>query len=148
MDGPYQAYKKAIEEGKTEAQAQAAAAAVPNPNDQILATWGGMGEDRSERRNQFMGAVDESVYSGGGWDISSGGWPTDLYAQNAPDGGVWIDVSNGMAPIGAYTMMYIAQPPLVEASSGWTSPVGKLFSTALAVVSPATYLVSQWHTSR
>ena len=143
MDGPYQAYKKAIEEGKTEAQAQAAAAAVPNPNDQILATWASMGEDRSERRNQFLGAVDESVYSDGGWDISSGGWPTDLYAQNAPDGGVWIDISNGMAPIGAYTMMYIAQAPEEERVGGWSSPVGKLFSTALAVVSPATYLVSQ-----
>jgi len=143
MDAPYQAYQKAIKEGKTEAQAQAAAAAAPNPNDYITKTWAEMGEDRSVRATRMVGAYDPSVYSSSGWDTSQGGWPADTYAENAPDGGVWIDISNGMAPIGSYTMMYIAQPPFVEEQTGWSSPVGQLFSSALSIVSPASYLVLQ-----
>ena len=143
MDAPYRAYQKAIKEGKTEAQAQAAAAEAPNPNDYITKTWAEMGETRSIRATRMVGGHAAGLYSASAWDTSQGGYPAGSYTENAPDGGVWVDISNGMAPIGSYTMMYVAQPPFVEEQSGWSSPVGQLFSSALAMVSPATYLVLQ-----
>ena len=156
LEAGYKAYQTAIESGKTEAQALEAQAAAENPNDAFL--------EVNKYRGTFMGGVPSTYYSTGGWNVEGGGYPADEYLQHAnrypmPDfveqegrsaGGIWIDTSNGTAPIGSYTMMYISNPePLpqyVEKAGMGPGMLGVLESAGLAILAiefPQAYLYVQ-----
>ena len=135
VEAGYKAYQTAIESGKTEAQAQEAAEAAENPNDLYL---------MQDSTGTFTNAVPSNYYAKGGWDREGGAYPTDEYAGNSEYGGFWIDTSNGTAPIGSYTMMYIAQPkPIVPEKKKWYEKVIDVALIVTAIWFPQTYLIIQ-----
>ena len=140
VEAPYKEYQRVIAAGGTEEEAKKAAEAAQSPNDFYTT--------QDQRTGSFTEGIDPSLYSTGGWDTEDGAYPSYEYSQNAQYGGIWIDTSNGTAPVGSYTMMYIAQPkPIKPKKEKWYEEVfDAILPIALVVTAiffPKAYLVLQ-----
>ena len=136
MTSKRSAYYRAIADGKSEEEALKIAEKTKGPNEYITAPI-----ESGEAYGQMQG-VGSFGYGANHWDTSGGRLPRDEYLENAPHGGVWIDISNGMSDIGSYTMMYVAQPPPQEEPD----PLDFFIGVGMAIIGytdPKLYLAIQ-----